>query len=65
VANDTPTRQADLRDAFRVRDEHFERYQLDVLACRECAPPGSSFKAVITVDSELRSSWSCTTRGAS
>lgn len=36
--------QADLRDAFRVRDEHFERYQLDVLACRECAPPGSSFQ---------------------
>ena len=52
-----PVRSASVEDdlhfAFVRRDEYFERFQLGVLACRECAPPGSSFKAQILVEGEL------------
>jgi outer membrane protein assembly factor BamB len=39
--------------AFVRRDEYFERFQVGVLACRECAPPDSTFKAQILVGGEL------------
>jgi outer membrane protein assembly factor BamB len=39
--------------AFVRRDEYFERFQVGVLACRECAPPDSTFKAQLLVEGEL------------
>jgi outer membrane protein assembly factor BamB len=39
--------------AFVRRDEHFERFHVGVLACHECAPPGSTFKARLLIDGEL------------
>jgi len=47
------TPEEDLHFAFVRRDEHFERFQLGVQACRPCPPPDSTFKARISIDGEL------------
>ncbi len=43
----------DLSFAFVRRDEYFEPLHIGVLACRECAPPGSTFRAQILIEGEL------------
>jgi hypothetical protein len=43
----------ELRFAFARRDEHFERFRIGVLACKECGPPNGSLPARILVEGEL------------
>ena len=43
----------DLSFALVRRDEYFEPLHIGVLACRECAPPGSTFRAQILIEGEL------------